>query len=104
MRSKSEFIGQQKTYDRLCDQRNSGDSGVSVKDKLCVDKIKKGKRDYIIDELVKTEERYFNVLCVLKKNFMKPLSKLLIHEINIIFPKIEVKLNHLKPCRQCVYK
>lgn len=50
-------------------------------------------RAHAINELVTTEEKYVEVLYALKNHFKKPLSCLLTHEIDVIFPRLDVKFH-----------
>lgn len=50
------------------------------------------QRDYVIRELIDTESNYIDVLKSLREKFMMPMkSHLSREEINIIFPKINVR-------------
>jgi predicted nucleic acid-binding Zn-ribbon protein len=50
-------------------------------------------RAHVINELVTTEKKYIEVLNALKNHFKKPLSGLLTHEIDVIFPRLDVKFH-----------
>jgi hypothetical protein len=49
------------------------------------------QRDFVIRELVETENNYLDVLTALKYQFMQPMENLLRDEIKIIFPRVKVR-------------
>jgi hypothetical protein len=92
------FVGSVNELNEIFDSFKSDES--KVNDLFAQNQIKIKTTDYLIREIVLTEENYINLLSYLQSNFLEPLSKVLSHENN---KTIKINLENISTFHRFIY-